>query len=95
VPEAFDRAPLYFPANEKSRILFCSAARNRPKLFTSELSELHYFIAEGENRPAREGEGNVLEDAEDRRSAGWHGNQHVCLRSPQISDCDSSAFRRR
>jgi hypothetical protein len=28
---------------------------------------------------------NGLEDPEDRRSAGWHGNQHVCLRRPQVS----------
>jgi len=69
--------------------LFCSAARNPPKLFTSELLELHYFIAEGENRPAREGDRNVLEDAKDRRSAGWHGNQYVCLRSTQVSACVS------
>ena len=27
-------------------------------------------------------------------SAGWHGNQHVRLCGPQISSCDSSAFRR-
>ena len=28
---------------------------------------------------------NGLEDPEDRRSVGWHGNQHVCLRRPQVS----------
>jgi hypothetical protein len=28
---------------------------------------------------------NGLESTEDRRSAGWHGNQHVCLRGPQVS----------
>ena len=87
--EAIDRAPLYFPVHENPRILFCSAAWNRSKLFTSELLELHYFVAEGENRPDREGDCNVLEDAKDRRSAGWHGNQHVRLRGPQVSACDS------
>jgi hypothetical protein len=29
---------------------------------------------------------NGLESTEDRRSAGRHGNQHVCLRCPQVSD---------
>jgi hypothetical protein len=32
---------------------------------------------------------NGLESTEDRRSAGWHGNQHVCLRRPQVSGRNS------
>jgi hypothetical protein len=28
---------------------------------------------------------NGLEDPKDRRSAGRHGNQHVCVRRPQVS----------
>src|ERR1700722_1964754 len=28
---------------------------------------------------------NGLEDTQDRRSAGRHGNQHVCVRRPQVS----------
>jgi hypothetical protein len=32
---------------------------------------------------------NGLESTKDRRSAGWHGNQHVCLRRPQVSGRDS------
>jgi hypothetical protein len=39
--------------------------------------------------PLEKENGNGLEDAEDRRGAGWHGDQHVCLRGPQISACDS------
>jgi hypothetical protein len=31
---------------------------------------------------------NGLESTEDRRSAGWHGNQHVCLRRPQVISGD-------
>jgi hypothetical protein len=27
-----------------------------------------------------------LENTEDRRSAGWHGDQHVRLRSAEVSD---------
>jgi hypothetical protein len=50
---------------------------------------------EGENRPAHKETKDVLEDTEDRRSAGRHGNQHVCLRGPQIAARKTSAFRRR
>jgi hypothetical protein len=32
---------------------------------------------------------NGLEDPEDRRSIGGHGNQHVRLRRPQVSGSDS------
>jgi hypothetical protein len=35
---------------------------------------------------------NGLEDPKDRRSAGRHGNQHVCLRGPQVSGTDSFTF---
>jgi hypothetical protein len=28
---------------------------------------------------------NGMESPEDRRSALWHGNQHVCERHPQVS----------
>src|SRR6201996_5440583 len=35
---------------------------------------------------------NGLEDPEDRRSAGWHGNQHVCVRRPQVSGRDNSGL---
>jgi hypothetical protein len=31
---------------------------------------------------------NGVESTEDRRSAGWHGNQHVCLRRPQVISGD-------
>jgi hypothetical protein len=36
---------------------------------------------------------NGLESTEDRRSAGRHGNQHVCVRRPQISGCDGFRFK--
>jgi hypothetical protein len=35
---------------------------------------------------------NGLENPEDRRSAGWHGNQHVCVRRPQVSGSDNSGL---
>jgi hypothetical protein len=35
---------------------------------------------------------NGLESTEDRRSAGRHGNQHVCVRRPQVSGRDSITF---
>jgi hypothetical protein len=34
-----------------------------------------------------------LEDTEDRRSAGWHGNQHVRLRGPQVSHATTYSAR--
>ena len=40
---------------------------------------------QGGMRPVLQGEPNGLENPEDRRSAGWHGNQYVCLRRPQVS----------
>jgi hypothetical protein len=47
---------------------------------------------EGEVRPVYKESQNGLENPEDRRSAGWHGNQYVCVRRPQVSGCDSFTF---
>jgi hypothetical protein len=43
----------------------------------------------GGMRPVCKESQNGLENPEDRRSAGWHGNQYVRLRRPQVSGCDS------
>jgi hypothetical protein len=42
------------------------------------------------------GEPNDLENSEDRRSAGRHGNQHVRLRDAQVSEafCPAPAINR-
>jgi hypothetical protein len=42
------------------------------------------------------GEPNDLENSEDRRSAGRHGNQHVRLRDAQVSEafCPALAINR-
>jgi hypothetical protein len=40
----------------------------------------------------QKGEPNGLESTKNRRSAGRHGNQHVCVRRPQISGSDSFSF---
>ena len=40
---------------------------------------------EGGVRPVSKGEPNGLESTKNRRSAGRHGNQHVCVRRPQVS----------
>jgi hypothetical protein len=54
--------------------------------FAGELFFPHYFISRGWQFALFEKESqNGLESPEDRRSAGWHGNQHVCLRGPQVS----------
>jgi hypothetical protein len=41
--------------------------------------------SEGGVRPVNKESQNGLENPEDRRSAGRHGNQHVCVRRPQVS----------
>jgi hypothetical protein len=65
--------------------------RLRAKDFTGELLQGHYFISGGLDQPLRKKESqNGLESPQDRRSAGWHGNQHVCVRRPQVSGSDNS-----
>ena len=59
---------------------------------TGELCDPRYFICQGESRPVQKGELNGLESTQDRRSAGRHGNQHVCVRRPQVSGGDLSRF---
>src|SRR5438552_13875713 len=51
---------------------------------TGELFFPRYFVREGGSRPVQKGGPNGLESTKNRRSAGWHGNQHVCLRCPQV-----------
>jgi hypothetical protein len=46
---------------------------------------------EGGIRPDNKESRNGLENPQDRRSAGRHGNQHVCVRRPQVSG--SVSFR--
>jgi hypothetical protein len=46
----------------------------------------------GGMRPECKESQNGLENPKDRRSAGWHGNQYVRLRRPQVSGCDSFTF---
>ena len=55
------------------------------KDFTGELFDPQYFTSVGEVRPVSKGEPNGLESTENRRSAGRHGNQYVCVRRPQVS----------
>jgi hypothetical protein len=63
------------------------------KDFAGELFVPHYFIRQGGVRPvSTRSEPNDLEDPKNRRSAGRHGNQHVRLRRPQVSGCDSFGF---
>jgi hypothetical protein len=47
---------------------------------------------EGGVRPINKESQNGLENPKDRRSAGRHGNQHVCVRRPQVSGCNSFRF---
>jgi hypothetical protein len=65
----------------------------RGKDFAGELLFPQYLISRGWQFALFEKESqNGLENPEDRRSAGWHGNQHVCLRRSQISGCAGSRF---
>ena len=62
----------------------------REKDFAGELFDPYYLIGRAEfvRFHLKESQ-NGLESTEDRRSAGRHGNQHVCLRRPQVSGRDS------
>jgi hypothetical protein len=66
------------------------------KDFTGELLVPHYLICVGGIRPVEEvekGESqNGLENPKNRGSAGRHGNQHVCVCRPQVSQRDSFTF---
>jgi len=56
----------------------------RKKDFTGEVFGPQYLASQGEVRPVSKGEPNGLESTKNRRSAGRHGNQHVCVRRPQV-----------
>ena len=47
---------------------------------------------EGGVRPVSKGEPNGLESTKNRRSAGRHGNQHVCVRRPEVTGSDRRDF---
>ena len=61
----------------------------RPKISLANFSFRGSLSPEDGSRPVREGAPNGLENPENRRSAGRHGNQHVYVRDPQVS---GSAF---
>jgi hypothetical protein len=67
-------------------------ASSRIKISLANFSFRTTLSPEGGIRPIREGAKNGLENPENRRSAGWHGNQHVCLRRPQVSGSDIFTF---
>jgi hypothetical protein len=62
------------------------------KIITGEVFELYYFNQWEKIVPIEKETCNGLEDPEDRGSVGWHGNQHVRLRGPEISARNSFAF---
>jgi hypothetical protein len=69
-----------------------SIARACGKNLTGELSDPRYLISEGGVRPVSKGAPNGLESTKNRRSAGRHGNQHVCVRGPQVTGSDRFSF---
>jgi hypothetical protein len=68
---------------------FCVATK---KISLANFSFPSSLSPEDEVRPVYKESQNGLESPEDRRSAGRHGNQHVCVRRPQISGCDCFTF---
>jgi len=54
------------------------------KDLTGELFDPQYLNLQGRSSPGINGEPNGLESAENRRSIGRHGNQHVYVRHPQV-----------
>ena len=67
-------------------------ARFMTEDFTGELFSPDYLVREDKAGPVDKETRNGLEDPENRRSAGWHGNQHVCVRRPKVSGGDSLTF---
>jgi hypothetical protein len=89
IPHCFDEPP------HKTVSSFCAAAKNAGfmiKDFTGELFDPRYLNPWAEFVRFDKESLNGLESTEDRRSAGRHGNQHVCVRRPQVSGCDSITF---
>ena len=80
----FDGSPVPAPK------ILCSAIFSQASVggkdSAGELSDLYYLVKRAEFvRFDLEESHNGLESTENRRSAGWHGNQHVRLRRPQVS----------
>src|SRR5687768_9107954 len=69
-----------------------SVAKACGKNLTGELFDPRYLISEGGIRPVSKGAPNGLESTENRRSAGRDGNQHVCVRRPQVIGSDRFSF---
>jgi hypothetical protein len=65
---------------------------SRQKISLANFSIEISLSPEGEVRPVTKESQNGLEDPENRRSAGRHGNQHVYVRHPQVSGRDSFTF---
>ena len=72
----------------RQRASLTNLCRQRLK-FDGGVWKLHVSLAldeDAKSRPANgQGDQNGLEDPKDRRSAGRHGNQHVCLRGAEVA----------
>jgi hypothetical protein len=81
--------PAPFPEDIVHRTIY-STARPRRKDSAGEVFVPYYFDGRAEfvRFHSKESQ-NGLESTEDRRSAGRHGNQHVCLRRPQVGGSKS------
>ena len=89
---------LWFDAPPHNPVNSVASQHRNPRFygedFTGELFIPHYLIGRAEFVRFSKESQNGLENPEDRRSAGRHGNQHVCVRRPQVSGSRSFTFAR-
>jgi hypothetical protein len=69
-----------------------SAGTREKKISLANFSLSSTLLVRAEVVRFQKGEPNGLESTKNRRSAGRHGNQHVCVRRPQVTDSDISTF---
>jgi len=87
----------WFDIGPHKYVKFFFALQHKPRELRIKISLANFSFritlsTEGGIRPIRKGAKNGLENSENRRSAGWHGNQHVCVRRPQVSGSDIFTF---
>ena len=72
------------PAQEREFLSQRNRARMK-KISLANFSIRTSLVCRAEVVRFQKGEPNGLESTKNRRSAGWHGNQHVYVRDPQVS----------
>jgi hypothetical protein len=80
-------------SRRRSGNTFCDAAKRRAEARGRKISLANFSLSStlldrAEVVRFQKGEPNGLESTKNRRSAGRHGNQHVCVRRPQVTSSD-------